>query len=314
MSTFTPNLQLEEVARGGDVGTWDTPTNSNWSIVDLAVGGLTSIGLNNSNVVLSAAQFQCNTIAFAGTLTASVNITFPTSFVKSYNIYNTCGGSSAFTINMNSTGLSQSICAVPGETVTIWNDGSGSLRYIGLGRVGSYVDFGGSSVPNWVNACTIPPYLPCDGTSFSSATYPILTAVLGGTTLPDRRGTVGATLNAGTNRITSGISGIDGNTRFSQGGNQLLQQHTHTATTGGMSANTVHAHTANAATIGIVLGGGGPGQAWAQAGASQGATFNTDNSPSIDHTHAVTVQNAGSGLSQNMPPTTIYGITMIRAA
>ncbi len=36
---------------------------------------------------------------------------------------------------------------------------------------------------------TIPvDYLLCDGSSFSSSTYPLLFALLGGTTLPDLRG------------------------------------------------------------------------------------------------------------------------------
>jgi hypothetical protein len=34
MSTFSPSLNLEEVARNGDIGVWDTPTNSNWTIMD----------------------------------------------------------------------------------------------------------------------------------------------------------------------------------------------------------------------------------------------------------------------------------------
>ena len=52
MSTFSPNIQYEEVARGGDVGTWDTPTNSNWTITDSVLGGIATVPLNNSNIVL----------------------------------------------------------------------------------------------------------------------------------------------------------------------------------------------------------------------------------------------------------------------
>lgn len=313
-STFTPNIQLEEPARGDDVGVWDTPVNNNMTLIDKVAGGIASIsGISNSNIVLSTAQFQSATISLNGTLTGNITITFPTSFIKAYNILNVCLGSSAFIITLETTAAGgQFVVAPPGTTQQVFNDGS-SIRYIGLPPVGTYWDFAGSSVPNWVSACAVPPFLNCDGSTFSSGTYPALAGVLGGTTLPDRRGTAGATLNQGTNRITTAGANLDGNTRFSVGGNQLLQVHTHGAATGGMSANTVHAHTANAATIGIVLGGGGPGQAWAQSGAQAGATFNTDNSPSIDHTHAVTVNNAGSGTSQNMPPTTITGIVMIRA-
>ena len=95
VSTFTPNIQLEEPARGDQVGVWDTPVNNNETLTDLVVGAITTIGLNNSPVVLAAAQFQSKGITFNSTLTGSVAITFPSSFKKSYEIRNICTGSSA---------------------------------------------------------------------------------------------------------------------------------------------------------------------------------------------------------------------------
>ncbi|MGY4370883.1 hypothetical protein ACVW1A_006948 [Bradyrhizobium sp. LB1.3] len=82
VSTFTAKINLEEPARGDYVGTWDTPVNSNMTVVDLVAGGQTSITLKNSPVVLASAQYQCSVITFASTLTGSVSITFPTSFKK----------------------------------------------------------------------------------------------------------------------------------------------------------------------------------------------------------------------------------------
>src|SRR6267142_6458938 len=98
VSTFTPNIQLEEPARGDQVGVWDTPVNSNMTSLDLVAGGITTISLNNSPVVLAAAQFQSKAITFNSTLTGGVLITFPTSFKKSYEIQNLCTGSSAFVV------------------------------------------------------------------------------------------------------------------------------------------------------------------------------------------------------------------------
>ncbi len=218
MSTFTANLNLEEVARGGDVGTWDTPTNSNWSITDLVVGGIATVSLNNTNVILSAAQFQARQITFNSTLTGSVTITFPTSFTKSYEIQHLCTGSSAFTITLETTAGGQVICASPGETIDVFNDGS-NLKFKNLGRIGSYWDYAGSSVPAWVSGCSVPPFLNCDGTAFSSGTYPALAAVLGSTKVPDSRGYARFALGQGTGRLTSGGAGIDGTTIFAQGGN-----------------------------------------------------------------------------------------------
>src|ERR1700694_1424104 len=137
-STFTPNIQLEIPARGDQVGVWDSPVRSDLTLVDLVVGGITTIGLNNSNVVLSAAQFQSAAITFNSTLTGSVTITFPTSFTKPYRIRNQCTGSSAFTITMQTTAAGgQAICAPPGESIECANDGT-NLYFHNLDRVGTY--------------------------------------------------------------------------------------------------------------------------------------------------------------------------------
>src|SRR6267154_3976478 len=127
-STFTPNIQWEEPARGDDVGTWDIPVNGNGTLIDLVTGAIATISLNNSNVVLSAAQFRSKQITFNSTLTGSVAITFPTSFTKSYEIQNLCTGSSAFLITLATTAGGQVICCPPGETVDCFNDGV-NLKY-----------------------------------------------------------------------------------------------------------------------------------------------------------------------------------------
>lgn len=219
VSTFTPNIQLEEPARGDYVGTWDTPVNNNMTLADLTIGGFTTITLNNSPVVLSAAQFQCKTIVFSSTLTGSVTITFPTSFKKSYEIYNLCTGSSAFVVTLTTTAVAQAICAPPGEIVEVINFGT-NINFKNLGRVGEYWDYAGSSVPAWVSGCTVPPYLNCDGTAFSSATYPTLATILGGTTLPDSKGRARFALDQSAGRLSSAVSGFSPNTVGAGGGAQ----------------------------------------------------------------------------------------------
>lgn len=303
VSTFTPNIQLEEPARGDDVGTWDTPVNGNMTLVDLVAGGIATITLNNSPVVLSAAQFKCRQITFVSTLTGNVLITFPTSFTKDYEIQNLCTGSSAFNISLISNGLQ--IGAPPGEIVDVVNDGT-NMKYKNLGRIGSYMDYAGASVPAWIANCGVPPYLNCDGASFSSATYPALTVVLGGTTLPDRRGTFGAPLNQGTGRITSGSGGVDGNTRFTVGGGQtvvLVPANLPAYTPTGTVAVTQTPSNPNSVLLNI----GGPNLGGGAVVAAAGATLG------ITATFTGAAQGGVSQPISNMPPTTITGIVMIRA-
>src|SRR5215471_18114343 len=95
VSVFTPNVQLEEPARGDYPATWDLPVNSNYTVIDLLEGGSVTIsGLTNASVVLSAPQFQCRSITLSGALTGAISITFPSSFRKPYTILNQCTNSS----------------------------------------------------------------------------------------------------------------------------------------------------------------------------------------------------------------------------
>jgi hypothetical protein len=304
VSAYTPNIQLEEPARGDQVGTWDVPVNNNMTVIDSVVGAVTSISLNNSPVVLTGAQFQSRMIAFNSTLTGSVAITFPTSFTKSYEIFNRCTGSSAFIITLRTTVAgSYVVCAPPGEIVEIVNIG-GSMFYKNLGRVGSYLDYGGPSVPNWVAGCSIAPYLNCDGTAFNAAAYPALAMILGGTTLPDTRGRTRFNLNQGTTRLTNAIS-LNGDVRFAGGGDENYQAHTH--------ANALvdlgHRHNWGPAGFAANVAGTGAGGDTPQYG-----TTLTQTSQNITGPMSITNVQAGTGNWGNVPPGYIGGITMIRSA
>lgn len=310
VSVFTPNIQLEEPARGDQVGTWDTPVNNNSTLLDLILGGRTTIGLNNSNVVLSAAQYECKTITFNSTLTGSVAITFPTSFTKSYEVFNTCTGTSAFIITLNTTAAGgQAICCPPGEIIDIINDGT-NIRFRNLGRIGTYWDYAGSSVPAWVSGCTVPPYLNCDGTTFSSATYPQLTTILGSTTLPDSRGRFRATLNQGTGRITSS-GGVDGNTAYASGGSQAQNITIKSSNL----PNSIpykdagHVHAGGQAANQTGFAGSNPSNLWfSPSGNTNNATINITINPSTAAAGTDVPLAFGT-----VPPSYVGGIIMIRA-
>lgn len=297
-STFTPNVQLEEPARGDDVGTWDTPVNANTTNIDLIVGAIATISLNNTNVVLSAAQFRSKQLTFISTLTGSVTITFPTSFTKTYEIQNLCTGSSAFVITLGTTSGGQAICPPPGEVVDCFNDGA-NIKFKNFGRVGTYWDYAGSSVPNWISGCSLAPYLVCNGATFSATNYPALASILGSTTLPDQRGRARYMLDQGVGRVSSAGSNVAGNTLFAGGGDQALSAHGHGVNDPG------HFHTTPIPSPVVAFAGGG---LLANAG-----NVTTGSNSDVKVT-GISIVAAGTGGAQNMPPLLVSGITMIRSA
>lgn len=314
VSTFTPNIQLEEPARGDQVGTWDTPVNNNETLTDLVVGGITTISLNNSPVILAAAQFQSKGITFNSTLTGSCAITFPTSFKKSYEIFNTCTGSSAFVITLATTAAGgQAICCPPGEIIDCVNDGT-NIKFKNFGRIGSYVDYAGSSNPAWNSGCTVPPLLDCNGTTFSATTYPALAVILGSTTLPDFRGRAPFYLNEGTGRLTSAGAGIDGNTLFAAGGNNgitLGASHIPTHTAPVTVASTVAGKLNFPVTAGQIApqpspSTGGNNVPFSNAGAGDWAT-------AAGMTGTAPFTNSSQAVVPSPIPGIVSGIRMIRA-
>lgn len=160
--------------------------------------------------------------------------------------------------------------------------------------IGATIDYYGATPPSeqWLF-----PY----GQDVSRTAYPVLFERLGtrygvgdGSTtfgLPDLRGRVGVGKDnmGGTpaNRVTTAVSGVDAATLGAVGGSQLLHQHTHSITDPGH----VHDGAASAgpdldATLGAI------------ATAAEGG--NTGSS-----TTGITIQNAGTGNSQNVQPSIV---------
>lgn len=163
-------------------------------------------------------QAQNAILRFTGTLTASVQVTLP---LPGYIIIeNLTTGN--FVLSFRAIGSGQIIATQQGSCRHVYNDGT-NVRFVNLPDVGTYVDYATTVIPPWITACTIPPYLNCDGTTFNAGTYPFLNTFLGGNTLPDLRGVARYTLNQGTGRLTTAGSGLDGTTLFA---NKLTQAYT----------------------------------------------------------------------------------------
>ena len=311
------NILLDLPARGSNSGVWDVPVNNNSNSIDGLFGGVQTVSVSNANVTLTAPagtvspapgpyQAQNAAIKFTGTLTANVTITLPLpGYIIVHNL--TTG---AFTLTFAALLTGQVIATEQGSAHRIYNDGT-NVYLTELPPVGTYLDNCDSAVPAWVTACTVPPYLLCNGGTFSSGTYPYLYSKLGNsTTLPDARGRTRFMLGLGTGILTAAGAGIDGTTKLATGGyngvalsspNQL-PAHTH--------ANTLtdpgHAHSYTITALGS---GTGSTPNYFYSSATSAATGAA--------TTGITITNASTGASANIPnapPGYVGGITMVRAA
>ncbi len=211
-----------------DVGSWNQPCNANFSVIDSLASNVATMGLTNVPVSLTVPpnsgaswsgpyQSQSALIRLTGTITANIVLTIPRAGF--FIVENLCTPTGYYYVQLVSSGGGNAIGAPPGQKTHIFNDGT-NMDFVDLPPVGSYLDLaysgGDSGLPAWITACTVPPYLNCNGSPFSAITYPQLAALLGGTTLPDLRGRVRASFNQGTGRISA--SGVNGDTFLAAGG------------------------------------------------------------------------------------------------
>lgn len=300
--TTTTNKSLVKVTVGTESGTWGPYINGNQDLLDGFLGGIATIALTNSPVTLSSAQYQQSFIRFTGAITANIAITFP-AVGSFYTIINDCTNSSNFNLTALTTATGGRQIGIPPGTMTpIMTDGS-NARFTTLPAAGTLWHYVGSSTPAWVSACTVPPWLYCNGASFSSATYPTLNAILSGTTLPDLRGRYLCSLNDGTGRIPGADTNLTGGGAATQTLSQANMPNYNLSV-----SDPGHVHTQNSATV------YGDATASLQT-VGGGANYNTNSHNTLTGFTGITVNSGGSGVGVSIiPPTQAVGITLVRAA
>lgn len=306
----------------GDLpGTWGSAAlNPDYAAIDGMLGGFATVSLTNANVTLTAPagsiapaggpnQSQNAQIIFTGTLTGNCVITFP--LPGFYIVKNNCTVGAFYVQATTGAGGGKNIGLPPGRSLHIFSNGT-DVEFVNMPDVGSYWDYAGATVPAWITACSVLPWLVCDGSTPLIATYPVLAGIVGQAFggngistfgLPDLRNRVRVAIDTNpgggfSNRVTTAGSGINGQALAAAGGDQALQSHTHAAT---VSPNP-HNHGISTYQIqGLSTGAG--------------TTFNngvpiattTDNV-----TLTVTNASVGAGAGQNMQPSLIAGVAFIK--
>lgn len=338
----TTNRSLYIPTRGSNVGTWDTPINSNFSAIDTLFGGVTSIAVSSSNVTLNTSQCQNAVIRLTGTLSANIDVIFPT-VAAIYTVENLTTGAFYVRCKMasgNAIGVPQ------GVPTQVFTDGT-DTKFWNPPMPGTYWDYAGDSVPAWITACTVLPWVSCDGSAVSRTTYAYLYSILGTTwgagdgsttfNLPDLRNR--ARVSVGGSRLTAGGSGIDGATVGSVGGvqtvtlaqanlpNSTLTISGSTNTTGDHQHNLLSALDANSGFSTITasnpiafsrISGNAAGDYTLRSPPTTSTATIGQSSQNGNHSHTVTGTtssingNVAQTAANNTQPTAVAGITLIK--
>jgi len=314
----TVNRGLVVPLTGDLVGSWGTAAiNTNMNALDGILGGFATISLSaattfaltTSGAVLTPGtgptQSDNALIKFTGSLAGNAVVQFTEPGF--YIIHNACTVG-AFKITLSpASGGGNSICAPPGRKAHVFFDGT-DMDYVDMPEVGSALDLhGATALPAWITGCSVQPYLIKDGSTYSTSIFPALGAILGSTFggngittfgVPDELNRVRipvATSGTTATRVTQTISGINGTTMGSAGGDQSMQQHSHAYTDPG------HTHQVNyvlAASVG--------------AGPRPDASPLSGSYATQTSTIGITISSTGSGSSQNMPPAIISFLPLIK--
>ena len=331
----TANIAVYQVPRGGDAGSWDSPTNANWGAMDSLAGNVATIGLTNAPVTLTTPpnsgaswngpyQSQSALLQFTGAITANCVVTIPRAGY--FMVQNLCtSGSTGFYAGASpgsfyvqlTTGVAGNVIGVPpGKKCHVFSDGT-NMDFVNMPDPGTRLDLHGlTALPTWMTACTVRPYLIRDGSIYNNSAYPGLASVLqntfGGTpglsfAVPDSRARVDVGYDAAnTGRLTNAASGVSGAIMGSAGGNQNMQQHNHAAT----GSDSGHQHSTE--VTGLVYG-------FRQSGSGvAGGSGYTPDQLAIQTTGVgeanitVNVANAGLGGSQNVQPTIVSFLPLVK--
>lgn len=124
-SSYTANKNIEKPGYNDYAANptgWSGPINTDWDIIDAALGGLTSLTDVSGTFTLSVAQYQKLILQSGATLTGNVRYNIPSGVGGQWIVRNATTGSGTFTIG--SLGGGTSVVVERGQIEIIYSDGT----------------------------------------------------------------------------------------------------------------------------------------------------------------------------------------------
>jgi hypothetical protein len=243
MSTYTTSLGLEEITPGGQAGLWGNTTNTNLSLIDQAIAGVTPVNLgaaSGSTYVLSyyngAYDESRSAIIKVTGATTGPNIIQIPQVQKLYVFFNNSGNP----ITVQTALVGNTVTLANGESTLVFCDGFNAFPGIKTAGAGTItVPYGGTGATSFgagfilspggtANLVSVP-FIPLD--SASAAVSGVLPVPNGGTGQASL--TLGAILlGNGTGNVQPLVGGASGQVATWNGSNWTAA----TPTSGGVSS------------------------------------------------------------------------------
>lgn len=102
-SSFSVNKGLEEPAAGDYINSWASPVNSNWTAIDVSLGGTTSIsvtGISAPITTLTLSQYRPLNMEFTGALGTNLTYQIPTGIGGIWSINNATTGTASLSFSI----------------------------------------------------------------------------------------------------------------------------------------------------------------------------------------------------------------------
>lgn len=253
-------------------------------------------------------QAQNAILKFTGTLTGNAVITLP---LPGYYIINNACTVGAFYVQLRAVGTGNLIGVPPGKASKIWTDGT-DVGFCDQPDPGVLIDLVAATTPGWYPACSVLPYLLCNGAVYSTSTFPQLGAQLGSTFGGNGVSTFGVPPLQNKFRVSLGSTitttgGLNGAQFGASGGGQTIQIATSNLPASIPFTDPGHVHTVSGSnTVMKFVGTAGSG--------SIGAPSNVNAAAGIDS--AVTGITISPGSPNTVmgiiPPAIVHGITLIK--
>lgn len=329
VNPVTVNVGLIVPLTGADVDTWgENDVNPSMVAIDALFGGVQTISVTTGTVTLTKpaaltptpspgpTQSQNCALIFTGALVGDVIVKLP--LPGRYIVENQTTGNFLFQLDSTSASPTRQSIAIPqGSCHTIYSDGV-NVRFVDLGKVGDMEFWAGiTSMPSWVNACTVKPYVLCDGVVRNFSDFPYLGARLLGsfggngiTTFapPDMAGRVPLAYDSTGARITVAGCGINGQTLGAS-----LDKQTNVLVTGNLPpytpSGTVSSVLGGTFTNGIAITGGSAPPATTVGGSASGGQVGAI---SVTSTFTGAPQNGNSTPVNNVQPGQVAGIWVVK--